>query len=335
MSRLVGFGLDRIAVGETRVNCDRGWAISAGMQTEVSLAAGQVMSWMDFGRMVAIEHESLPMWAGMIDTPWSGLLPATMTVYNPEYLLNIRTPDVPLKFTGTAGAIALQLIEAANAQEDLGMRAGEIEYDDPDRVENFDLRPFWEQLLALSQRSGMELRLRPARDSENKLAIYLDMKHRLGIDTGFLLHDGAGANMEVTGADIDGEIWNRVTGYGDQSSATARKQTPAQRDEASIARYRLRSRSVQFSGVTQDSTLLANTTVSLASTAWPVLKLTVNALDRGETFGALDLGNSLIVQASQLYLPGGRRGWRGEMRITAMQYLEAKRRVAMTLEASL
>lgn len=334
MSRIIIFGLDGSSAGELQANCSRGWAINAGDEAKVRLTA-PVPSFLDFGRMALVEHPQLPAWAGMIDTPWTASVPCEMKLYSAGYLLSIRTPDVPLFLKGTAAEIAAQLLEKANAQEDTGIRMGETEDEDRDREENFDLRPFWEQLVALAKRAGMEMRVRAGRDGNNRLALSLDMKKKLGVATGFLLHDGEGANIEVVKAEVDGQIFNRVTGFGDQSGKVSRVTYGPALDEDSASRWRLRSTNQQFAGVTVASTLERNTLTALAVSKQPYLKLSVNALDVGETFQHLDLGNTVVVHTSRIQLPGGAQGWTGEMRMTALDFDEDKNAVGMLLEASL
>lgn len=337
MSRIIVFGLDGISVGELHGNCMRGWAINEGGQATIALPADDARNrWLDIGRMLLIEHPKLPPWAGMVDTPWNALIPSQATVYNSEYLLSIRSLEIVTRLTGTAGRIVAKLIDLANRQEDLLIRPGNVDYyNDIERNEIFDQRPVWELIVALVKKAGMEIMLRPDRDANNRLVIYYDIQQQLGVDTGIELHDGAHANITITSVSVDGVIVNRVTGISDQGTATSRLQTDPQSDTTSIAAYRLRSQVVQYSGVTQMSTLIRNTRNYLTANKDPKVYLTVEVLDKGDVFYHLRLGNTLLLHAANILLPGGRRGWRGSVRITAMAYDESKNTVTMALEGSL
>ncbi len=333
MSRMIVFGLNGASMGEIHGNCPRSWFINDGGQTTVSLpSSAAAAKWLDFGRMVLVEHTRLPAWAGMIDTPWTATLPVEMTLYNAAYLLHLRTLETAIELTGSTGAIALQLLARANALEDLRIRPGDIDMNASQKIK-FDQRPIWEQLLDLVKNTGMEMRLRPGRDAENKLVIWLDIKKMLGIDTGYLLHDGANHNLEITKATIENEIWNRVIGLASKGS-TALIATP-QVDEESKRRYRLRNQVVQFQNISDAGQLAKNALVSLQDSAYPELKLTVNILDVGTTFSKLDLGNQYMVHAAKLWLPAGIQGWRGLARLTAMAYDEANNKIAATLIGAL
>jgi len=331
VSRIVVYGLDGQAEGEIHAVCNRGWAIGGGGQATITLPASDALqTWLQFGRMVMIEHPKLPAWAGMIDTPWEVIIPGMMTVYNCEYLLSLRTPDNVLNLTGSAGTIAMRLISEANSQQDLGIREGNVYYDSNLRAEQYDQRSIWEHLTDLATNAGLEMMFYPALDANNRLIVRFDMQPYLGIYTGFLLHDGTGGNINVAAASLSGAIWNRIIGIGDQSTVASRAQTQPQVDVVSSGLYRLRSTVMQFKGIpNQVSQLERNVANALKQSAYPRLTLTVEALDIGDTFHHLRLGNSFMVQVSNVILPGGQRGWTGSCRIKAMVYDETQNKVTM------
>jgi hypothetical protein len=320
-------------MGEVHANCPRGWAVNDGSSTKVNLPAAaleRLGSVLEMGRMVMVEHPRLPAWAGMIDTPWTATLPAQMTLYDMQYLLHIRSLDNVVTLKGTTAQIVEQMVAAANLQEDLFLRMGNVD-SGPERTEKFDQRTVWEQMVDLVKRAGLEMQFRPARDAANKLVIWIDIKKRLGVYTGFLLHDGKSKNLEVTGATVDGEIWNRVIGLSSTGATGAALQTAARIEAESVKRYRLRSQVVQFPNVKDINLLTSNAKVALAASAYPHLNLKVNILDQGDTFQHLGLGNEYMVHAAQVYLPGGVRGWRGLGRLTAMAYDEENNKMAASL----
>lgn len=326
---MVYFALNGTSMGELTINCSRAYAINASPpDSKIKVPAKDVTSDLELGRMVMIEHPTLPAWAGMIDTPWGALTPVEMTLYSAAYLLHTRSPERGMSKTGTVGDLAMMLVSAANAQGDLFIRAGHIDADTAAR-QAFDLRDCWTQLTDLIKKRGMEMRLRPTRES-GKLVIYLDIQKRLGVDTGYLLHDGPDANMVITKASVDGEIWNRIIGY---SSGEKTIMSTPQTDSASANRYKVRNKNIQFQGVSSVAVLNDNSKTQLQLSKGPYLYLTASVLK--EAFPYMDLGNSALVHAANLYLPGGRHGWRGTMRISAMAYDEPNNRVGINLEAQL
>ncbi len=327
MSRIRVFDTINRSAGEFHAACSRGWSITGntsvrgGGETSVKFPMEIAEKpYMQFGRMVMVEEENLPPWAGMIDPDWSGVAPYETVLYNMEYLFSLRKPDQPMLITGTTASIVTKIIELINAQEELYLRAGVMEQD-VTREETLDRRTFWEQAKALIQRAGMEMTLRPA-IVQGQLFIYVDVKRQMGGVTNFEYKDGAGGNMTVTSAKINQTIVNRVVAINDASTEESRLQTAAFVNDESRMKYRLRSDVVQFRGVTELSTLEAHAKSYLNSKCFPYLEMTVRIKNIGSAFQNARLGNTVIFHASNILLPGGRSGWRGEARIMAMAYDE-------------
>jgi hypothetical protein len=334
MSRIIIFGLDGKSMGELHANCNRGWVINDSGQTTVTLPTDAAASeWLEFGRMALVEHPKLPAWAGMIDTPWTATPPVKLTLYNAGYLLHIRTFENPQNYKGNTAQLCAQMVAYASNREDLGIQMGDTDVNGVQTI-HFNATAIWEQMVDLVNKAGMEMQLRAGRDANNKLAIWLDVKKMLGINTSFLLHDGANHNLEITSALVDGEIWNRLRGMSSSGSGSDGISNPRE-DPESIKRYRLRTQDLQYPNVTDLKQLANNAAVTLAKSAYPYLNLTVNILDVGDTFSFLDLGNQFVVHASKLWLPGGVQGWRGAARLTAMAYDEENNKIAATLIGTL
>lgn len=346
MSRILFFNLDGTQSGEIHANCNRGWAINDGGKATLTLPASDAIEpWLQFGRMALMVHGRksgdtatgiLPMWGGMIDPPWRAMQPVQMNIYNAEYLLSLRAPDVRLQLHGRAAKVALQLVGNANKLETLPIVEGELDLSTPSLdEETFELNSIWDQLVAYIKKHGMEMQFRPGLDPSGRIVVYMDVQRRIGNDTNFLLQDGDLPNMQITDAQVIGTIYNRAIGNSNGSSAGKDLNTNPMTDDDSIQKYRLRNTVMQFANQTYMSSLKTLTRNALDAAAWPRLKITTNVIDQGDTFSHLRLGNSLIVHASKLILPGGVQGWKGIARIMAMAYDESKNLVTMNLEAAL
>ncbi len=338
MSRIVLFDMNGNSSGEVHAPMTRTWFVSDGGQTELKLKREYALEKnLQLGRMVLVEREPLPAWAGMIDTPWSALLPVSVAVYSCEYLLAIRELENPLTLTGSAGSMALKLLEAANATEDLLIRPGEIEDGPISAKEAFSQTSIWTQLKDLANKNGMKIQLRPERDpSTNQLRVYFDMKYQLGVYTNYQLRGGGTKrNFEVTNVTIDTDIRNRVIGISDQSTKTGRLQTEPMLVQSSIDSYRLRSKVVQVSGVKEIGLLTDTTRILAAASANPTIQITGNVLDVDEVFALMRRGNIFDVHLPNVYLPGGRHGWMGVGELSEMTYDEKNNRVKITLEGAL
>ena len=74
------------------------------------------------------------------------------------------------------------------------------------------------------------------------------------------------------------------------------------------------------------------TNADSACGSWPRLIIQASIIDVDQTFYNLAPGNTVNVHISRLFLPGGVRAWRGQMRMMAMAYDESTNTVGMTME---
>jgi hypothetical protein len=312
-------------------------AVSGGGSTPIPIPDEiAAATWLQLGRMVVISPTDLEPYIGIIDTPWNAILPVKMEVYDPEFLFQMRVNEAqPVKLKGSIASIISQVIDSANAKEELFLRMGNVQdIDYTYREEAFDGRPLWEQLKDMLIKVGVEMKFRAEQGEDQVWYIYLDIAKQMGTETDLLLVDGENGNMQIKKAELRGEIWNRIIGTGSQSSAASRLQTDPQEDLPSRQLYRMRDKFIQYRDVTDASLLKANTLNSLAAAKDPYLEMTVEVVNIDHSFQSLRLGNRVMVHAQNIWLPGGRHGWRGMTRITKMA-LVSERLVSMTLVGTL
>jgi hypothetical protein len=336
--KFIVVGVDGIAKGDFTDQAATMWTIGGsrvvtpGGSITVSISDEvAAKEWMQLGNLVvALPHPDLELWAGVLDTPWGATLPVKVTLYSIEYLLHLRNADNQQLEKGTAASILHKMVALANSQEEMFLRIGTVNNASAiQREETIKQTSVWDQFQALAQRTATEFVTRPAFEN-GRLMIYLDLAGKVGVDTNFLLYDGDGGNMSIESATVDGDIINRVIGIGTQSTTTSRLQTAPQVDIESVQRHRLRSKVQQFD-VQSESALLANTQDFLNSAKNPYIKLGVKILNHDHVFRLLRRGNSFITHASNVYLPGGVRAWKGITRLYAMTYNEADQSVSMIL----
>lgn len=343
MSRVIVLGLDNKSIGEFDAICNLGYslcgnpAVRPGGSTSIAIPEDVLRKdWLEFGHAVVVQPEDAPVYFGLIDTPWNAMLPVSMAVYDVEYLLALRAPDAKVKFTGHVAAIVGKALDLFNSQGDMFIRAfntGGI--NNVYREETLDTRSYWEQIQALLLRAKTEMVFRPEKNDEGRWMIYADMSETMGVDTDFQIADGERGNMKITGAQVRGEIVNRMIGIGSQSTSQSLLQTAPVEVDGSVNRYRARSKVVQFRDVSLGSTLLENTKNAVAVSAYPYLELQVSVLNVGHCFRYLRLGNWIMTHAAEIYLPRGVKGWRGKTRIMKMAFNEATKSMNMTLVGAL
>lgn len=335
MSNIRIFGPDGYPVGEVVANCNRGWAINSGATSTITLSAERVMKpWLYPGCFALIEHPDLPAWAGVIDTDWRAILPVQLTVYDIPYILKQRIPDTSLTLKGGVGYIIQQLILEANKAADTMVRPGNLITQDKAITQVIDQRTVWDQMVEISGKYGFEITFDPSVNSANQLIVTLDVKLPKYDDPVVMLHDGLNGTIKVTDCVVGGSIYNRVIGTSDESTVKSRKVYGPITDDVSIGLYGLRSTVAVFNGIKSISDLETATRAYLAAVSRPAIKMTTKVLDRN-VFHFLRIGNTLRIRASEVYLPGGGKGWEGITRVTAMTYDESENTVSLSMEGRL
>lgn len=335
MSRILVFDQAGNSLGEIHGNCKRGWAINGGGSATVNLARSEAINpWLQIGCLLYVEHPNLPAWAGVVDTPWKATMPVQLTAYDISYLMHLRSSESPLTIRGTTGIIAAKLIELTNYLGDMRIRAGRIDAEDFSRDEKFEVKTYWEMLLDLVKRNQYEMVARSEIDADRKLTAYLDINPVAGEDVPLVLADGQGGNMQITAANVDGEIWNRVQAMTDESTFTSRSKSLVE-DADSISDYGLRNTTKTFAGIHSQTALDEAAKNSMGDLKTPNISITANILDINAAFKWIRPGNRVHVRATRLVLPGGRQGWTGIMRINSMSFDEAKHQVGVGMTGEL
>lgn len=275
---------------------------------------------LQFGNWLLVESDTLPPWVGVIDTPreWS---PRTVAVhaYTPEHVFGWRRGPRELKITGSAGTLFIKLLTLVNQEELTVIRAGEIWRAGNQREETLNPTKLSDDLERIQERSGEEYNWRPDTDPSGRLIVYADWVERLGVDTTALLHEGKrGGNIEnVRNSFIeDGDIINDVFAVGDGMSWASRPGHIVI-DAESMDKYGLRQKSIQYSGVSNTNTLRENALQEITQSANTAKIFHVNALNVGETFAHLRLGNTMILRFENMGFSAG-LGFETTVRITGM-----------------
>lgn len=289
-----------------------------------------------FGNWLLVESDTFPPWVGVIDTPreWSPRVVA-VHAYTPEKVFGWRRGPFEEKVTGSAGAIFEKLIAKVNQEEATIIRAGDIWSGGVQREETLNPTPLSEDLERLVERSGEEYQWRPETDASGRLIVYADWVQKLGADTTALLHEGkAGGNIESLSNVVveDGEIVNDLLAYGDGITWKSRPYVIVS-DVDSILDYGLRQKAEEFSGVTNTNTLKNNGQTQVNISKDPERTYHINALNVGDTYKYIRLGNRLVLRLENMGFTGDGLGWEATIRITGMVLDSSqKNRVELILE---
>lgn len=289
-----------------------------------------------FGNWLLVESDTLPAWVGVIDTPreWSPRIVA-VHAYTPEKVFGFRRGPLEEKVTGSAGAIFEKILAKVNQAETTVIRAGDIWRGGKQREETLNPTPLSEDLQRLVERSGEEYAWRPETDTNGRLVIYADWVQRLGTDTTALLHEGkGGGNVESLNNIFveDGDIINDILAYGDGMTWIS-KPISSVIDADSIQNYGLRQTAQEFTGVSNVTTLSNNGQEQLNQKSEPIRTFHINALNVGDTFQYLRLGNRLVLRFENIGFTGESLGFETNVRIVGMVMdSDQKNKVELVLE---
>jgi hypothetical protein len=335
MSRILVFDRNGNALAELEATCERSWLLSDVGKATFSLSTQDKKcrrEFLQFGNLVYIEHEKLPVWAGVIDVPrkWeSGKV--TVTAYSGEKLLSYRIGPLNRTLRGSTKTVLKTIMELAQQEEPLPMVIGDFQESGRFHEETVNLTNLFELFQKIVEQAGGDFFTVPE-ISEQKLRFVLSYySGAIGMETGFGLIEGH--NLELSGRPLteQGTICNDLVGYSNGAS-WASKVTERVIDEESIAQYGRRQDGKSFGGDSEAGTLKENTKKTAAVSAQPKQTLDLNALDVGDTWNWLRLGNSFEAQLHTVGFYGDGFGYRGTIVVHGMEFNEDKQTVRIICE---
>jgi len=314
-------------LAEFRAAVDRSYAIGeeARAQFEYPSRKRDVVNntVLRFGNWLLIENTALPTWVGVIDTPreW-GVRTVRVSAYTPEHVFGWRRGPLEDVIVGTASSIFKRLLRLVNTAENTVIREGVIRAGSVRMQETLNPTKLNEDLQRIQQRSLEEYAWRAATDVSGKLIVYADWVKLLGVDTGVILQEGkGGGNIEAEREIMveDGPIVNDLMGFGEGETWKTKKKYTA-KDATSRALYGLRQSSEEWYDVSSEGTLRNNTITALNDLKEPKRTFHINALNTGDTFKYLRLGNKLNLLLENIGFDRTGTHYQTTIRILAMSY---------------
>jgi len=287
---------------------------------------------LQFGNYLLVENSRLPAWVGIIDTPraWDSLT-VEVNAYTLERMFLYRRGPLEQKLTGSAGGIFEQLVNYINGQQQTLLQVGSI-YNSAQREETLNPNTLDENLQQLQERSGEEYTFEPV-ITKGLLTIKADWQAKAGVITPLVLTSArSGGNVEVPSMTEDDEIVNDLLGYGDAPTWPS-KPVKYTADTATIEKYGLRQNSENWRGVSHPATLEANNLEYLTKKKQPRKIFEITALNVGETFDYIRLGNKARLILQSLGFANSGVGTDTTVRILGMSYSpQLGRKIKLVLE---
>lgn len=326
VDRIQVFDREGIPIAEFRATVMRSWILGGEGRAAFTYPSRKTdivnKDVLRFGNWILIQNSVLPPWVGTLDTPreWSPRN-VTITAFTSEHVFGWRRGPLEEKITGSAGTVFEKLLQYVNRAEATILRAGDIFRGGVQREETINPTLLSRDLERIFERSGEEYAFRPV-VSGGRLIVYCDWSKKLGVDTGVLLHEGkGGGNIESVDNVMveDGPIVNDLLAAGDGESWVS-KPVYEVTDATSRGEYGLRQDSQEYTGVTNTRTLRDNGETFIATAKDPTRAYNINALNVGDTFQYIALGNRFNLRFENVGFTGEGLGFETTVRILAMMY---------------
>jgi hypothetical protein len=246
------------------------------------------------GNRVLVLDPKMPPWVGIVsDDIEFGQSAVAVKCFEAIKLLDQHVTFLIDTLTGSPGAQVAQLINLVNKNADSSFRLGSIY----SGGESKDLKlgnSAMSHLRTIQTTSGQDWIVNPIVE-DGRLLFELDWFEAAGIDAPSVLNEGQ--NMERNSSPLSqrGPIVNQIVGYS-EASTDAERLVYIGTNEASAGKFGLRMEKRTYSGVKTLSALKASVDADVIASAWPRRTSQVNALDKGNLFYDLRLGNRLYTR---------------------------------------
>jgi hypothetical protein len=305
-------------------------------------------NFLQFGNLLYIEHipamqadgtfnGQLPSWVGWIQPPRSWDIGVIhVTGYAAESIFSAcPMPWVSVK--GSPRDIFLKIIEYSNQfmrtyGGGITIQPGVIE--NSDKIFSYDLRlSAYEHIKTMTTNAGMFWDVTGEPTAKGNLALYANLYRSKGVQTGFDLNNlNTEASPGTSLLSEQGFPSNVILGHSQAQTAQSRHAGNGLHQDA-VNDYGPLGLNLIFPGLKDGGAVKAAAQVRAASRGRPVKKVSRVALDIGQTFSYIDLGNVLrIIDRRVGFHPGGGFGFDAQYKIVSMKYNDLTNRTDLTLE---
>lgn len=303
---------------------------------------------LQYGNLVHIRHVpsktsalvvngQLPDWVGWIMPPRSWDIGVIHIVcYSAESILSAR-PMPWVQTKGTPKDIFLEILGHAN---EFARRYGSGVFIQPGIVEDapqqftYDLRlSAYEHIKTMVKNASMYWDVTGNINSKGNLELFANLYQSRGIETGFDLNN---LNTEASPGQAllteQGFPANLVIGHT-QANTQAGRHMGVGTNQAAIDDYGPLGWNVVFMGLRDASAAQAAAQAHADTRGRPVKMTSRTALDIGQTFTNLDLGNVINIKDRQVgFSPNGGYGFDARAQIISMKYNDLSNRTELQLE---
>jgi hypothetical protein len=276
------------------------------------------------GNLIYVEHDKLPAWGGVIVTPidWS-INEIAVECQTPEILLQRRVCKE--KIIGEpSGDIFRTFIEWVASPV---VRIERTDSNQSSSIRNVEYVWIYNKLVELQTKTLQDWHFDPRIEDQGQLYFAASWLNALGVLADLTLEEGL--NLELPGGVIvseQGEIWNNIITYWEANRNVAEAGSIEVSDPESINRHGLRQLPVQVGNDSPE-----NARNLLAYYKNPRRSYNLIALDQGDTFSRLQIGNVFKLKLVSSGFSEAGIGLDVKVRIVAMEYDDISNSVALVV----
>jgi len=336
-SRIVIYDKSRTAIAEIEAAVRRTWELNKYQTAVFTLAnedAKAREAFVQFGNFIVVEHDKLGSWAGMIYTPreW-GFREFEVTAYSAEFILSRRRGPTSETLQGSPGAVFRQIVDLANQSAPTLIRSGTIHEGGRTRKEPYNLENPYEAIKKLSEGCGQDWDVTPAFDAGGRLFFEANWYEKKGRTEQIRLEETLNMELGQRPLSEQGDIVNDLVGFG--SGGTWESKSAVRLiDDTSAGEYGVMQDSKSFDP-DEEGTIEENTRTELNQVKDPRRTFELSALDVGNLFYALRIGNRLPAKFVNVGFNPEGFGMETTVRILGMTYDDISNRVKLVVDEDL
>ena len=321
-------------IGEIDANVTRSWKLNdygVGQFTLSLEDAKAVVEYLQFGNFVYMTNDKLPDWGGMIDTPrtW-GVGTITSSIYQAEYALRSENTGQRIsKFSGSPGGIFTELTRV-KVGTTIPILPGDIFGSGVNQIKIYNYAEVYQAVKDLSDENGHDWGLEPTIDGNGSLYFTANWYQRKGVDRQYHLYEDLNIRLSDRALIEQGTISNRVIGFGNGSAWTSKPVAGAS-DQISASKYGDRNIAISVS-VDTESQVREGVRNYLAENKEPRKTFDIVALDVGDTYKNIRIGDTLPIDFYTIGFTGGNIGLSTRVRVLQMAYDDINNQLKLVVD---
>jgi hypothetical protein len=336
-SQVLIFDLNGNQVATLETNVRRTWKLNEYESATFTLSgydAKAILSYVQFGRFIYVNHAKLGEWAGMIDPPRSwGYHKFEVTAYSGEYILT--TMRTPLNWTGDGhpGPLSSQLVTQSDGRHDI-LQIGNISDNGKAIKRESHLAIVYDEIKQWAKEAHADWDV-TATVINGKITFYLNWYDKKGETRLIPLDENLNLQLSDNIMVEQGTLANDLIGYDSTEKSWNNCMKSHRLDQTSIDEYGPRySAFAHTVGHIQSASDKA-TESTLDKQKQPRKTFDFSVLDKGEIFNNLRIGDTLPVRLTSVGFSGDGFGTNTTARILGITYEDVENKAALIMDEAI